>query len=138
MRPTRLPAPLASVKRYQYTVAGDSPPISARHVQSAASLTDARAFPITRRNSASCATSTVSVRLSSWLKGRRVHSTTLCSSGSPEATPCGKHPRSSLHAIREGAAEDGVAHTPMIPREAAPDKNCRRSIFRSDEEIRFI
>jgi len=53
------------------------PPTSARHVQSAAASTGARALATTLRKSASRATSTVSACRSPWSNGRRVHKTTL-------------------------------------------------------------
>src|SRR5271167_1551798 len=86
VRPTRLPWPLASVKRYQYTFAGFNPPASTRQVQSEASEIGASALATTRVKDSSSAISTcnLSATLLS-LGGRRVHKRMLSLSGSPEA-----------------------------------------------------
>ena len=57
VRPTRLPRPVSSVKRYQYSVAGDRPPTSTRQGQSAAARIGARIAATTSRNPGSRATS---------------------------------------------------------------------------------
>jgi hypothetical protein len=53
----RLPLPLSSVNRYQYSRAGVSPPMSARHVQSdsasTVALADARIFSKARSSETS-------------------------------------------------------------------------------------
>src|ERR1700729_4159946 len=58
VRPTRLPLPSASVKRYQYTFDGFRPPTSTRQVQSAAAEIGALAVATTCWNDSSSATST--------------------------------------------------------------------------------
>src|SRR5580693_2756702 len=80
--PTRLPKPSESVKRYQYTRLGFSPPTSTRQVQSEAAETGADAAAITRVNKLSSATSTLKstaefAAIFSSVGGRRVHSSTL-------------------------------------------------------------
>src|SRR6202041_2344996 len=58
VRPTRLPLPSASVKRYQYNFAGFRPPTSTRQVQSASAEIGALAVATTCWNASSSATST--------------------------------------------------------------------------------
>src|SRR5712675_417515 len=90
VRPTRLPAPASSTKRYQYMWLGFSPPTKTRVVQSATSDTPVWEVATTCLNAASSETSTHNVALcrpSSY--GRRVQRITLVESGSPDATPSG-------------------------------------------------
>ncbi len=100
----RLPLPSWSMKRYQYSRAGLSPPTSTRAVQSAAAETGTEACETTRRKAASSATSTVSSDRSLRSNGRRVQRMTLVGSGSPEATPSGKRSRRSVHLVCEARA----------------------------------
>src|SRR4029077_11546620 len=81
VRPIRLPLPLSSTKRYQYSLAGGRWPTSTRQVQSDAADTCAVVLAITRVNSESSATSTSNLALlRPSVYGRRVHSSTLLSS----------------------------------------------------------
>src|SRR6478736_2384622 len=104
VRPIRLPLPLSSTKRYQYSPAGGRWPTSTRQVQSDSADTRAVVVAITRVKAESSATSTSSLALlrpSAY--GRRVQSSTLLSSGSPDATPCGYNSRRSRQPLDDGS-----------------------------------
>src|SRR5271155_5627970 len=115
----RLPKPSGSVKRYQYTRLGFSPPTKTRQVQSDAAETGAVAAATTRVNNSSSATSTFN-----WtaglapMAGRRVHNSTLLLSGSPDATPSGKKSRRSRHAMRD-FVPNGLPQAAVAPIAAA-------------------
>src|SRR4029078_6271717 len=79
---------------------------------------------MTRLNAGSLATSTVRICRSPCANGRRVHRITLLGSGSPDATPCGKRSRRSLHWVREARA--GRAKASDAPIAAATWIKCRR------------
>jgi hypothetical protein len=98
VRPTRLPSPLASAKRYQYSVAGVNPPTSTRQVQSESADILVLARAIRRLKFLSSATSSVTSGMArTEVGGQRVHKITLSACGSPEATPCGNRSRFSRH-----------------------------------------
>src|ERR1700733_7766712 len=99
VRPRRLPSPLASTKRYQYSRAGFSPPTNTRQVQSESADILAPARVTRCLNAWSSATSTVtSGDGRAAVAGQRVQRITLSGCGSPEATPSGKRARISVHA----------------------------------------
>ncbi|MFO1468587.1 MAG: hypothetical protein U1F35_19440 [Steroidobacteraceae bacterium] len=87
VRPMRLPRPCSSTKRYQYSVRGASPAASTRQVQSERASTLTALRPTSVAKSACREISTYSRPSSTPSNGRRVHSSTLWTSGSPEATP---------------------------------------------------
>src|SRR5579859_6573062 len=121
----RLPLAARSVKRYQYTRAGLSPPTSTRQVQSDVSEIGASAVATVREKASSSATSTInlSVVLPPF-GGRRVHSSTLWLSGSPEATPSGKQSRRSCQEMSERVAKD-FPHAAVAPIATAISRNAR-------------
>src|SRR5579864_2546022 len=127
VRPTRLPNPSESVKRYQYTRLGLSPPTSTRQVQSDAAEIGALAVATTRVNISSSETSTFNFGADpfSAAGGRRVHKRTLLLSGSPEATPSGKRSRRSCHAIRD-FAPNALPQAAVAPMAAAISRKERR------------
>src|SRR5580698_7581998 len=130
VRPMRLPKPSGSVKRYQYTRLGLRPPTSTRQVQSEAADTGAVAVATTRVNDSSSAASTFKVTGSgspgfSPMGGRRVHSSTLLLSGSPDATPSGNRSRRSCHAMRD-IVPNGLPQAAVAPVAAAIARKERR------------
>src|SRR5690348_4302180 len=126
----RLPLPPLSMKRYQYSREGLSPPTSTRVVQSALANGVVSACAITRVKSRSSATSTLSrgALRSLAAGGLRVHKRTLSLVGSADATPSGKSSRRSFQDLLEGWAIS-AAQTPTAPSAMAPLRNARRSIF---------
>ena len=126
VRPRRLPSPLASIKRYQYSRAGFRPPTNTRQVQSDSAdiLVLAR---VTRfLNALSSASSTVTSGAGrAAVAGQRVQRITLSDCGSPEATPSGKRVRTSVHAAPD-RNEREPPHAKLAPMAAAEAMIWRR------------
>jgi hypothetical protein len=115
VRPSRLPSPLASTKRYQYSRAGFRPPTNTRQVQSDSADIVVLARVTTCLKAWSSATSTVTAGAGrAAVAGQRVQRITLSGCGSPEATPSGKRARVSVHAADRSEREPPHAYVAPI------------------------